>query len=149
MLHGMSDTLKDVESSLFGRMLTNAFKGFGVGAALGVAAGALLGALAFGSGLLPATLLPAAIQSFSGGIAAVAGALTGALTLAAPCGGFGAVAGIQSTRDARRYLLAHEAPKPALIPESLDAPRQALAKSKDVMVENVTITSNAALELQR
>ena len=121
----MSDTdvVSQVESSLFNRMLRNAFAGFFKSAVLALAIGGAIGAIAFGAGLLPATLIPAAITGAFGSSAAVAGAITVGAALMVPAGAFGAVAGIQSTRDARRYFNADEVSRDSLIPNSQDKPK--------------------------
>lgn len=119
----MNDVVSQVESSLFNRMLRNAFAGFFKSAALAIGVGAVIGAIAFGAGLLPISLIPAAVASAFGGNMALAGAVTAAGAFMIPAGAFGAVAGIQSTRDARRYFNADEASRPSLIPAGQDTPK--------------------------
>ncbi len=104
------DELRSVEKQLYQRMLRNAFIGFLKGAAIAAVIGFGVGILLTGG--VTAGLIPAfSIFAPSAGLAAIAaiGAKT-ALAFATVCGSFGAVAGIQSTRDARRFFGAHEKP---------------------------------------
>ena len=100
------EQLDAVETSLYNRMAKNAFFGFLKSAAIGAVVGLALGGLAaaaVGAGLLPS------IGFLSGDI--VAGALHAAAWFGGLAGSFGAVAGIQSTRDTRRFFLMHENPE--------------------------------------
>ena len=117
----MTDKLHDAESRLFDRMFKNSVVGFIKGAAVGIAVGAAIGALVFGMGLLSASILPTALLDFAGSSGVLAGAMIGASLCLLPAGRIGQIAGVQSTRDARRYLLAHEARRrDSLLPPEQD-----------------------------
>ena len=87
-----------VETTLYNRMVKNAFFGFMKSALIGFAIGLAVGMIASATGLLPAaTMFDAALK--------------GAMWLGGVAGSFGAVAGIQSTRDTRRWFKRHENPE--------------------------------------
>lgn len=102
--------LEQVETSLYNRMLKNAFAGFVKSAAIAAGIGFVLGGLiASGVG---AGVLPSALGTLVGtGGTFLSGAVKLATLFAGLAGGFGAVAGIQSTRDTRRFFQIHEAPE--------------------------------------
>lgn len=91
--------IEEVERSLYNRMLRNAFAGSLKGAAVGVIMGLVVGMII--APFMGATTL-AAITPVAMKAAAWLGGLAGS---------FGAVAGIQSTRDTRRFFLMHESPQ--------------------------------------
>lgn len=98
--------ISKIETSLFNRMVKNAFVGFTKSAAIGAVLGLLIGgvvaaaAIAFPQIVSYVPLLEAGVVST---------ALHTAAWFAGLSGSFGAVAGIQSTRDTRRFFLMHEA----------------------------------------
>ena len=93
--------LEQVEGKLFNRMLKNAFAGFIKSAAIAAVIGLMVGAVL--------SFIPASASLLgSEGVA-----LKVAAWFAGVAGSFGAVAGIQSTRDTRRYFLMHEKDNPA------------------------------------
>ncbi len=127
----MSNALSDVEHGLYKRMVRNAFWGFVKNGLWGIVLGAAIGAVVFA--LAPAALtalIPLAFTHIATALlgatatatatTALAGAITGASAMAIPAASFGAVAGIQSTRDARRYLVGHEVQRESKIPETVD-----------------------------
>jgi len=91
-----------VETSLYNRMVKNAFFGFMKSAVIGGIIGLALGGIAAAIGILPA----AAIAGDMGPV--IEGALRIGVSFAGVAGSFGAVAGIQSTRDTRRFFMMHE-----------------------------------------
>lgn len=103
------EQLADVETSLYNRMVRNAFFGFVKSAAMGALIGLAVGALI----AVPASmgLFHLAFLGANPGLGAMmlAGAMKVGASLGAAAGSFGAVAGIQSTRDTRRFFLMHEA----------------------------------------
>jgi len=105
-----SQEVATVETSLYNRMLRNAFVGFMKSAVIGAVIGLALGAIAASTGILP-------VVATSGSMGAIMeGALHVGTWFAGLAGSFGAVAGIQSTRDTRRWFLKHE--NPDLSPEN-------------------------------
>jgi uncharacterized membrane protein len=121
MMETMEDILEATETRLFNRMMWNSVKGFLKGALIGIVIGAAIGAAIFGLGVIPASILPETLLGVTGGSIAMAGAIIGASICLLPAGRIGQVAGVQSTRDARRYLLAHEATRhDTVIPPETD-----------------------------
>ena len=102
--------IRATEEQFYNRMLRNAFFGFAKSAMIGAAIGLGLGLLAAGGVALGMTI-PFVAMEGSGLAAAMVVGVKWALAFATVSGGFGAVAGIQSTRDTRRFMLLHESPE--------------------------------------
>jgi predicted alpha/beta hydrolase len=102
--------LSEVEDTMYRRILRNSYKGAIKGALtglfIGVAAGAILGALAL---TFAPALLPLAVHGIWG--AMTAGAIAVSAVVVPFAARFGGVAGVQSTRDARRFMQADRLPK--------------------------------------
>ena len=117
----MDNKLEATESRLFNHLWWNGMKGFIRSAVIGVVIGGLVGALIFGLGVIPASFIPPAVSTLTGGSAALSGAIIAGTLCILPAGRVGQVAAIQSTRDARRYLHIHEAGhEDALLPRQQD-----------------------------
>jgi len=112
------ERIGEVETSLYNRMLRNAFVGFlkssAIAATVGLAIGGLIASGFFGSGII--TTLGLAHEGTTMGI--LMGGLKTALALGSVGGSIGAVAGIQSTRDTRRFLRLHESRSPEDVREA-------------------------------
>jgi hypothetical protein len=98
-----SGQVQAVERSLYNRMLRNAFIGFFKSAIVAAALGLVMGGIA--AAAVSADILPHTLPLLKEG---VTGALKIAGWFAGVAGSFGAIAGIQSTRDTRRFFLMHE-----------------------------------------
>lgn len=121
----MEDKLEATESGLFKHLWSNAVKGFIVSAAIGAAVGSAVGAVLFGLGILPQSFIPTELFHLTGGSAALSGAIIAGTMCILPAGVIGEVVGIQSTRDARRYLRVHEAGREdRLLPPQQDPLRE-------------------------
>lgn len=117
----MNDALDTAQSSLFGHFLKNGLAGFFKAAAIGLVLGGIAGAALFGFHIFSDRLLHGGLLDSVGGSDALAGALTGAAVCVLPMGAIGATAGINSTRDSRRYLRLHEhARDDAMLPPEHD-----------------------------
>ncbi len=137
-----------VETSLYNRMLRNAFAGFMKSAAIGAAIGLVLGglfALGVHANVLPhVPLLGQASDSL--GKMLLSGAVHGAAWLAGAAGSFGAVAGIQSTRDTRRWFLQHESPERTQEPAIVLQPQIAVSDRLPVTFEVIDKNTPGFLE---
>ena len=138
----MSDTLSKVEDALFNRMLKNAFQGFVKSAVVAGVIGAAIGAALFGCGFLSPQLLSTGIVETCLGSQTLAGAVVGALTFLLPAGAFGATAGINSARDARRFILRHEVDRLPPVPDGID-PLQSVLPAMNNIRESEHSTTHA------
>ncbi|MDE3038804.1 MAG: hypothetical protein KGJ21_10210 [Pseudomonadota bacterium] len=118
----------EVEQSLYNRMLKNAFFGFVKSAVIAAFIGLTVGGLIAAG--MTVGILPSTIPFLSGEHLA----FRAAAWFAGVAGSFGAVAGIQSTRDARRFFLMHEAQY--LSPEETREPMLVLQPKMPAMDES-------------